>query len=184
MAMPLVVPRYTLNDLESFPDDGNRYELLDGELLVTPAPAMSHDLVVARMTRALIGYLPPELAVVFTHGSVELEPNVHLEPDLLVVPVSELAPPIDPGPRWTRIRSWWLAVEVSGTGSAVYDRDHKTPAYLALGVREVWRVDLKEACVFVSRPEEAEQRHAVQLTWQPPERAEPLRLSVPELFRA
>lgn len=182
MAMPLVVPRYTLNDLESFPDDGSRYELLDGVLLVTPAPAMSHDLVVARMTRALIGYLPPELAVVFTHGSVEVEPDVHMEPDLLVVPASELAPPIDPGPRWTRIRSWWLAVEVSGTGSAVYDRDHKTPAYLALGVREVWRVDLGERCVFVSRPGTTEHRHTEPITWHPPECREPLLLQVPELF--
>jgi hypothetical protein len=38
MAMPVAVPRYTLRDLESFPDDGSRYELLDGVLLVTPPP--------------------------------------------------------------------------------------------------------------------------------------------------
>src|ERR1043166_5242305 len=38
MAMSVAVPRYTLEDLESFPDDGNRYELVDGILLVTPAP--------------------------------------------------------------------------------------------------------------------------------------------------
>jgi hypothetical protein len=37
MAMPLSVPRCTLEDLESFPDDGNRYEVVDGILLVTPA---------------------------------------------------------------------------------------------------------------------------------------------------
>jgi len=45
MAMPVVVPRYTLRDLESFPDDGSRYELLDGVLLVTPGPAPLHELV-------------------------------------------------------------------------------------------------------------------------------------------
>lgn len=184
MVMALVVPRYTLSDLESFPDDGNRYELLDGILLVTPAPAFPHQLVVARMVRALTGYLPSDLAEVFTPGSVEVEPNVHLEPDLLVIPAIELTGRIVPGPRWTAFRNWWLAVEVSGEGSAVYDRDHKIPAYLALGVREVWRADLRETCVFVSRPGATEQRHAEQLAWHPSERREPLLLSVPELFRS
>ncbi len=37
MVMPIAVPRYNIEDLESFPDDGNRYELLDGILLVSPA---------------------------------------------------------------------------------------------------------------------------------------------------
>jgi hypothetical protein len=69
MAMRATVPRYTLQDLESFPDDGNRYELVDGILLVTPAPLPPHD--------------------------------------------------------W--VRDCWLAVEVSGRGSRIYDRDHKRP---------------------------------------------------------
>ena len=114
MAMPVVVPRYTLSDLESFPDDGCRYELLDGVLLVTPAPALRHELVVARIVRALTGCLPAGLAEVFARGSVEVEPNLHLEPDVLVVPSAELAAGMDPDTRWTTIRHWWLAVEVSG----------------------------------------------------------------------
>jgi Uma2 family endonuclease len=184
MAMPLVVPRYTLSDLDSFPDDGSRYELLDGVLLVTPTPALRHEVVVARIARALTGYLPPELAEVFTRGSVEVEPNVHLEPDILVVPAGDLEAGIGLETRWTAIRHWWLAVEVSGEGSSLYDRDHKGPAYLTLGVREVWRVDLRDHCVFVSRPGTTEQRHPERVTWEPPERREPLVLLVPELFRS
>ena len=182
MAMPVVVPRYTLRDLESFPDDGSRYELLDGVLLVTPAPALPHELVVARIVRSLMGYLQPQLAEVFSRGSVEVEPNLHLEPDVLVVPAAELRHGLDLETRWTAIRSWWLAVEVSGAGSTPYDRDYKGPAYLALGVREVWRVDLKDRCVFVSRSGTAEQRQAEQVIWHPPARREPLRLSVQDLF--
>lgn len=184
MAMPVVVPRYTLRDLDSFPDDGSRYELLDGVLLVTPAPALRHELVVATIVQALNGYLPRHLARVFSRGSVEVEPNLHLEPDVLVVPTEALPGGIHEETRWTDIRRWWLAVEVSGAGSSLYDRDHKTPAYLALGVREVWRVDLKDRCVFVSRPGAAEQRFGEQVTWHPPERPDPLVLTVSDLFQS
>jgi Uma2 family endonuclease len=183
MAMPLVVPRYTLQDLESFPDDGSRYELLDGVLLVTPAPAPLHQLVVSRVYGAIGEYLrPAALARVFSPGAVELEPNVHLEPDILVVPAGEPASGIKPSTRWTAIRRWWLAVEVSGKGSTPYDRDYKAPAYLALGVREVWRVDLRDRCVFVSSQQGPVRRHAGRVVWQPPELSDPLTIQVPDLF--
>ena len=42
MAMAITVPRYTIDDLDRFPDDGNRYEIVDGVLLVTPAPGTPH----------------------------------------------------------------------------------------------------------------------------------------------
>ena len=45
MAMAISVPLYTVDDLENFPDDGNRYELLDGILLVTPQAAAVHQVV-------------------------------------------------------------------------------------------------------------------------------------------
>jgi Uma2 family endonuclease len=183
MAMPLVVPRYTLRDLDSFPDDGSRYELLDGVLLVTPGPAPLHELVASALFGALTQYLQPAgVARVFSRGTVELEPNVHLEPDILVVPRDALGAGIARDTRWTSIRRWWLAVEVSGRGSTTYDRDFKTPAYLTLGVREVWRVDLLERCVFVSRPDRPEEQHTGRITWHPPEMSDSLSIPVPGLF--
>jgi Uma2 family endonuclease len=178
MAMPLAVPRYTVEDLESFPDDGNRYELLDGILLVSPAPLPPHELVVQRLTYELTLYLGKQ-ARVFTHGAVQLLPRTSLEPDLLVLPAHE------PVRRtWARISGWWLAIEVSGKGSRIYDRDFKHAAYLRLGVREAWRADLAERCVYVIRsPDEPVQRCEDWLVWHPPEFAQPFRVEIGALFQ-
>src|SRR5262245_57820881 len=133
MAMPVVVPRYTVDDLDRFPDDGNRYELLDGLLLVTPAPASPHQVVTVRITSALANWLKdiPDLYVA-SPGEVILPPGNRLEPDILVFRTHSLAMP------WKDYERW-LAVEVMSPGSRIYDRDFKGPAYLALGVRESWR---------------------------------------------
>lgn len=145
MAMPSMLPQYTVEDLDRFPDDGNRYELLDGALLVTPAPMPPHEVVVLRIRDALVAYLG-KAAMVFTHGAVQVRPRNHLEPDLLVLPAS-----VPVARLWSEIRGFWLVVEVSGRGSRLYDRDFKHAAYHALGVAEVWRADLRDRCLDVSR---------------------------------
>ena len=179
MAMPLAVPRYTLLDLASFPDDGNRYELVDGILLVTPAPMPPHAVVASRIAGWLIRTLGnPSPALVLTHGAVEVAPNLHLEPDILVVPLSE---PMNGA--WTDVRVFRLAVEVSGRGSRIYDREYKRPAYLRAGVQEVWRADLKERCILVSRPgTPTEERRHDTVEWAPSELPRPAVLDVPAVF--
>ena len=178
MAMRATVPRYTLQDLEAFPNDGNRYELVDGILLVTPAPLLPHDIVVMRLVRSLTLHLGPELgAWISGRGVVEVAPDLHLEPDVLVIPGSTLPE------SWMEIRDWWLAVEVSGRGSRIYDREFKRPAYLRAGVREVWRADLKDQCVYVSTPDRPEERREDdRVTWAPPEGPGPLVVAVKALF--
>jgi Uma2 family endonuclease len=183
MLMAVTVPRYTIKDLDSFPDDGNQYELLDGVLLVTPASAPLHQRVVTRLLGLLNDHLSPTGKAEALPGSVEIEPNLHLEPDVLVVPAGEFAKGLTVETRWTSIRSWWLAIEVSGKGSVVYDRDHKGPAYLAVGVREFWRVDLQEECIYLRRSSGQEEiRLAERVVWHPPELPEPLIISIPFLF--
>ncbi|MEZ4456396.1 MAG: Uma2 family endonuclease [Gemmatimonadales bacterium] len=178
--MPLAAPRYTIADLERFPDDGNRYELLDGALLVTPAPGPQHQVALGRLTMALAGYLAPSgLAVITTPGVIQLAEATQLEPDLLVVP-ARFADSAD----WRGMGDWWLAVEVSGAASRIYDRDFKTEAYLRLGVREVWRIDLPERILYRSRG--ATIRHAPEtgrLTWHPPELDQPLFLDLGPILR-
>jgi len=175
MGMALAVPRYTVHDLDSFPDDGNRYELLDGLLLVTPAPSLGHQAVVSRLVAKLQAYLGAT-SMVYSPGSVEVAPKVHLEPDILVVPTSE------PMSRWNDVRNWWLAVEVSGRGSQVYDRDFKFAAYAALGVHDVWRVDLRDHCVVVKAGAGDDVKHRRSFSWQPESLDQAVTIHVPSLF--
>ncbi len=123
-------------------------------------------------------------AELFSPGVIELEPGHHLEPDLLVVPRTALPRPLKLDHRWTSIREWWLAVEVSGKGSEVCDRDYKGPAYLALGVPEYWRLDLRESCLYVSRRDgSSEEPHRERVTWVAPGQPKPVEISIPDLFR-
>ncbi|HET7458598.1 MAG TPA: Uma2 family endonuclease [Gemmatimonadaceae bacterium] len=180
MAMPLPLPTFTTDDLRAFPEDGQRYELLEGMLLVTPMPGSAHQVVLSRILVALAGYLSPaDRAVAVSPGEIEIAPKTLLEPDLLVFPAS-----YPPGTPWSEMRDWWLAVEVFSPSSRVYDRDFKRDAYLALGVAEVWLVDLDERAVFVSsRGGQLDDRRDASITWRPREMPDGLEIDLSSIFR-
>lgn len=165
MVMAATIPYYTVADLERFPHDGNRYELLDGVLLVTPAPSFSHEVVVARIAFILASAVQaPGHAIVLTHGAVSFPPRTQLEPDILVVPQRF------PGEaKWHEITEHWLAVEVFSSSSRIYDSEFKRDAYLALGVREVWIVDTREKSVEVCRERGEGTLVRDVVAWQLPE---------------
>jgi Uma2 family endonuclease len=145
MAMAISVPLYTVDDLENFPDDGNRYELLDGVLLVTPQAAASHQIVASRIqTELAISLQKPGLAHVVGPGAVVRMPNTQLQPDILVYPAR-----FSPSTDWRKITEHWLAVEVLSRSSRIYDREFKRDAYFALGLRQVWLVDWRDRSVEV-----------------------------------
>lgn len=145
MAMAISVPLYTVDELAKFPRDGNRYELLDGVLLVTPAPAAVHQLVASRIQSLLAAALMfTGHAHVVGPGAVVRKPRTQLEPDVLVYP-SRFKPRTD----WPAITEHWLAVEVLSRSSRMYDREFKRDAYFALGVRQVWLLDWREGLVEV-----------------------------------
>ena len=164
MGMALTVPRYTVDDLDHFPDDGNRYELLDGVLMVTPAPGGPHQGIAARFAMALGPQLwLPGRANIYTPGAISFPPRTQLEPDVLVVPARF---PIETP--WVEITEHWLAIEVFSRSSRVYDREFKRNAYLDLGVHEVWLVDMREKCVEVCRVRGAGRIIRDVITWRPP----------------
>lgn len=179
MAMPVTLRRFTVDEIDAFPDDGNRYELLDGVLFVTPAPGMPHQMMAATLLYLLKGFHDQEPGVFVTGpGVVEVAPKDRLEPDVLVGRLPES------GTRWDKVQAWWLAVEVSGVGSRIYDRDYKRDGYLAIGVQEVWLVDLRAERIFVSRPDTAKDvPHDRELIWRSPGTGRELRIDVAALFR-
>jgi len=171
---------FTVDMVRAFPDDGQRYELIEGILLVTPAPESDHQIVIARLLAALHTYLGDQgPAYVVSPGEIEIAPSLHLEPDVLVFPST-----FRPGTKWTDINGWWLAVEVLSPSSKHYDRDYKVAAYLHLGVAEVWIVDLEQRRCEVSgvdgRRSIVEDR---RLRWHPSGIAQPLELDLDTIFR-
>lgn len=182
MAMPtlaLPLPRYTVEDLDRFPEDGNRYELLEGWLIVSPSPSTVHQALVGRLFRRLDEYVGDRGAgFVYPGGEVYRGRMTRLIPDVLVV-----SPDGRPGAAWSDAISRWVAVEVLSPSTERYDRDYKVNAYLAMGIREVWLVDQIDRVIEVYRAiGEVPARVTDVLTWRAPTLAKPLTLDVQALF--
>ncbi|WP_187414635.1 Uma2 family endonuclease [Nonomuraea sp. PA05] len=130
---------FTVDDLLTFPDDGNRYELFNGSLLVSPAPTPRHQRVITRLLLVLQTAAPPGLECLTTVNVRSSNENLFI-PDLVVVPeaVSEgvdlMYAPSD----------LLLAVEVVSPSSKTHDRATKVAAYAEAGIPVYWRVEPME----------------------------------------
>lgn len=125
---------FTADDLDSMPDDGNRYELLDGEVLVTPSPRVVHQAVQLELTLLLRAALPPGLRLLLAPMDVRFGPKRQLQPDLLVAR--------DEGLDAVRVESVpLLVVEVLSRGTRSRDLVSKRRAYEQEGVASYWVVD-------------------------------------------
>ena len=180
MVMPAVLPRYTVEMLAELPDDPRvRYELIDGFLLVTPAAGRIHGVLTSRLVVALAGHLPESYAHVLPPGQVQVGKYHSLIPDILVTPSRF---PLDA--EWSSVTDWLLAIEIVSPSSAVYDREHKRRAYLALGVREYWVVDPRIRTVEVWRPgDAAPEVHPDVVTYRTPGGEYEVAVDVEALFR-
>jgi Uma2 family endonuclease len=164
MAMPAVLRRFTVDEVLSWPDDGNRYELVDGVLLVTPGPMPPHQVIAFRLAFALgqLIRLEPDLRVA-TPGAIIIPPGLMMEPDILVYRHPRIPR------RWEEVQEHWLAVEVWSPSSIVYDRDIKRDALLQVGVKEVWLVDLEGRVVYATRAGgEVDVAYRGELPWKLP----------------
>lgn len=124
---------FTVEDLERMPDDGHRYELIDGMLLVSPAPNMAHQRVIAVFI-SLLEQACPERMVVFPDVGVRIAARSALEPDIVVAHADDAG-----GVRLTRPPL--LAVEVLSPCSVLRDLNLKKAAYERFGIPSYWVVD-------------------------------------------
>ncbi len=170
---------WTVADLDQFPRDGRRYEVLHGELLVTPMPSVAHQWGATQLVRRFADWCDAHTGwAYFTPGGVFISATTWLEPDLAVYPV-----PISPELTWRNMPPPVLVVEVLSRSTRRRDRYRKRPAYLAHGVSEVWLLDQADRTVerWTSASEFPE-LHRDGITWTPVESAPPLVLSREMLF--
>ncbi|MEK7667314.1 MAG: Uma2 family endonuclease [Gemmatimonadota bacterium] len=181
MAMPDTVRRWTKNLVQSLPNDGKRYELVSGELLVTPAPAAWHEIVHRRLTFAIGSYLQP-LGLIetlfFTAADISWTDDDLVQPDLFVVAPEDLS--LD----WTTYKHLRLVIEVLSPSSRRGDRVLKRRLYQQHGVETYWIVDPDRHTVEVWHPGNAAGTAVADtLTWRVTPEAPELRVALAEVFR-
>jgi Uma2 family endonuclease len=131
---------WTAEMVRALPDDGKRYEVIDGELFVTPAPSRHHQRAVRELVLRLGQYLRanPTVEVLDSPADISAGQRALVQPDVFVVPRREGAMPRG----WEEIGSLVLAVEILSPTTARADRHKKRRLYQRERVPEYWIVDL------------------------------------------
>jgi Uma2 family endonuclease len=186
MSMPAIRPRrWSAAEVERLVDEREdltpRYELVDGDLLVTPAPSGRHQRIIVGLAFALHEYVSREKL-----GEIRLGPGVlklvlgeRYEPDLFVLPaIQGRLAEADAGP----VRPL-LVCEVLSPGSSRHDRITKRRAFQRNSVPEYWVVDGDAEAFEIWHP--ADERAALvddRLVWSPEAASCPFELDVRSFF--
>lgn len=172
---------WTYSEYARLPDDGNRYEVLDGEVLVTPAPTPMHQKVIMRLLMELARYVEERSeGWVFQDVDLLFGTGHFLRPDLVVVPKDGREGITDRGIEVPPA----LVVEVLSPSSHTIDRVKKPRRYLDFGVPAYWVVDPSEGAVWMwnrGTDPDAPVREEATLRWTHPEGSVPLELDVAAL---
>jgi len=179
--MPQAARDWTVQRVLALPDDGNRYEVVDGELLVTPAPTFHHQDAVLALAWRLKPFVDSSgtAYLSISPADIELDDRTLVQPDLFVFELPGGRRP----ERWKDITRILLAIEVLSPSSARADRFVKRRRYQRQGISEYWIVDLDSRLVERWRPgDERPEIISETLTWQPLESAAPFELDLAGFF--
>jgi Uma2 family endonuclease len=181
MSVTGATPEWTYSEYARLPDDGNRYEVIDGEVCVTPAPGPPHQRVGYRLFRVLSDYVERtgvgemlwDVDLLFVSGQF-------LRPDMLFVPRDAAAGVTDRGMEETP----GLVVEVLSPHSKRFDRILKPPRYRDFGMPEYWVVDPVARAIERYRlaSDAAPEVCRDTLSWQPDPNVPALELDVARIF--
>lgn len=180
MGMPLP-HNYTAEQVRAFSEDGNRYELVRRELLVTPAPRAWHQEIITRVHVALWTYLPMEKVghAFVSPADISWGPYTLVQPDVFVVPLAQ-ARTFD----WAQLQDLLLVIEVLSPSSRRADHYTKRLEYRLQGIPLYWLIDPDEHQVEIWTPADlVPVFERDQLFWHPAGAAVPFSLSLAELFR-
>lgn len=183
MVMPSPWPQdpWTPERVIALPYDGNRYECLGGELLVTPAPRIAHVLTVSAVSELLAPFVRQHGLGILCHSpaDISLDPFLLVQPDLFVIP-AELELPIR---EWRQLSSLLLVIEVVSPRAARHDRAAKRAHYQGAGIPEYWIVCADARLVERWRPNDARPEIVTAtLVWQPRTGVVTLEIALPALF--
>jgi Uma2 family endonuclease len=159
----------TVADLDRLPADGNRYELIDGVVRVSPSPTMRHQRVAKRLDFIIECSAPPDAVVVQGVGVVVSDDQCPI-PDLVV-----LRAPADDTKNRFPTEQVLLAVEVVSPSTRSADRLTKPAMYAAAGIPNYWRVELDPLHVVVYKLDD----DGTYAEWARGEADIPLKVPVP-----
>lgn len=180
LPMPELARRCTVADLLAFPEDGNRYELIRGELFVSPTARPRHQEVIRRLVVRLSLFLDqqaPQWRLVPSPADISWDDETLVQPDLFVVPAAQASND------WSTYQDLVLAVEVISPSSRRADRVEKRRLYQERGIGTYWIVDHESEIVEVWRP--GDDRPEVvtdQLRWSVGLETQDLVIRLAELF--
>ena len=173
----------TADQLSEQPDDGRRYEVIDGVLFVTPAPSRVHQRAQMQLAVQLFAFAESlGLEVLAAPTAVRANAATEVQPDLIVLPRSAVERTDVP---FERMAHLVLAIEIVSASSARTDRGVKRRRYRDSGVREYWIVNVKRRRVelWVAGRLEPDVDDGA-LVWQPVPATRPLMIVLGEYFVA
>jgi Uma2 family endonuclease len=163
---PELAHRWTAEEVRALPDEpGKRFECVDGELLVSPSPRLTHQSVVGLLWRELQDFVREQRvgAAFMAPGDLELDTHTLVQPDVYVLPLVDGRRPRTEA----EIGQPLLFVEVLSPSTARFDRVVKRARYQRQGV-EYWIVDLDARLVECWLPgSERPSVHTETISWAP-----------------
>ena len=182
MGMPAAAAKdWTVEMLETLPDDGKRYEIIEGELFVTPAPAWRHQDVLGELHFAFRSYLKLHRAgfVLTAPADVDFDRQNIVQPDLFVAPLAHGRKPAS----FKEAGSLLLAIEILSPSTGRLDRTKKRDLYRRFEVAEYWIVDMDARLVERWKPDDRRPEIVEGfIEWRPSAEHAPLEIDLQKFF--
>jgi len=177
MHMAAKLKHWTLEEVHSLPDDGNKYELVRGQLFVTPPPPPEHETINARLNRLLVPYVAAQrLGMVYHPRSVVRFEGSEVEPDTMV------RPEVKRRVKWDDAPIPRLVIEILSPYTRRRDLSDKRSLYLDAAVAEYWIIDPEERTIRAVRRDREDVVTRDRFVWTPTGASEPLTIEIAELF--